>query len=276
MATATATKEYNIPENYSQILDKVQNMLMSKVDTVKYTPQSASALKSAIAKALRPQYDAAIRNRENTAAANRASIDADAAARGLGSSSWVTDVKNRQNNAAAKDVANLEGQYSAALYQNLMNKLSEQDQLSLSAQQANAGIQQNALSTALGLTDKYYKEWAPDSSGSSGGSGRRSSEDRGPGGNNPIEMTIGELSQLATGAKTAEEARQTYKDAISGYNGKVKVTDYNPSTHDYYIGKTIKDTTSGKDSLVQKVIDTVKAKRKAEKTDTAANRKKTR
>lgn len=175
MATATATKEYNVPENYSQILDKVQNMLMSKVDTVKYTPQSASALKSAIAKALRPQYDAAIRNRQNTAAANRASIDADAAARGLGSSTWVTDVKNRQNNAAAQDVANLEGQYSAALYQNLMNKLSEQNQLSLSAQQANAGIQQNALSTALGLTDKYYKEWAPVSSGSSSGSSGSSS-----------------------------------------------------------------------------------------------------
>lgn len=184
MATATATKEYNIPENYSQILDKVQNMLMSKVDTVKYTPQSASALKSAIAKALRPQYDAAIRNRQSTAAANRASIDADAAARGLGSSSWVTDVKNRQNNATAKDVANLEGQYSAALYQNLMNKLSEQDQLSLSAQQANAGIQQNALSTALGLTDKYYKEWAPDSSGSSGGSGSSRRRSPGSGGDN--------------------------------------------------------------------------------------------
>ena len=191
MATATATKEYNIPENYSQILDKVQNMLMSKVDTVKYTPQSASALKSAIAKALRPQYDAAIRNRQNTAAANRASIDADAAARGLGSSIWVTDVKNRQNNAAAQDVANLEGQYSAALYQNLMNKLSEQDQLSLSAQQANAGIQQNALSTALGLTDKYYKEWAPDSSGSSGGSSSSRRKGTGNPDSGPIDDDFG-------------------------------------------------------------------------------------
>lgn len=214
MATATATKEYNIPENYSQILDKVQNMLMSKVDTVKYTPQSASALKSAIAKALRPQYDAAIRNRQNTAAANRASIDADAAARGLGSSSWVTDVKNRQNNAAAKDVANLEGQYSAALYQNLMNKLSEQDQLSLSAQQANAGIQQNALSTALGLTDKYYKEWAPDSSGSSGGSGSSSRKrNPKPGGEyigsemyNAITAD-GRAKQITSGAKYTDSSK---------------------------------------------------------------------
>lgn len=224
MATATATKEYNIPENYSQILDKVQNMLMSKVDTVKYTPQSASALKSAIAKALRPQYDAAIRNRQNTAAANRASIDADAAARGLGSSSWVTDVKNRQNNAEAQDVANLEGQYSAALYQNLMNKLSEQDQLSMSAQQANAGIQQNALSTALGLTDKYYKEWAPASSGSSGSSGgssnsKKKSSGSSSGGNGKTSEEFGNTGNTmtlknTTNTGTSKYSPQAYRDEL--------------------------------------------------------------
>lgn len=221
MATATATKEYNVPENYSQILDKVQNMLMSKVDTVKYTPQSASALKSAIAKVLRPQYDAAIRNRQNTAAANRASIDADAAARGLGSSTWVTDVKNRQNNAAAQDVANLEGQYSAALYQNLMNKLSEQDQLSLSAQQANASLQQNAQAQAIGLTDKYYKEWAPVSSGSSGGSG--SSRRRSPNPNpnpdqDPVDddFVTGNTMTLknTTNTGTSQYSPQAYRDEV--------------------------------------------------------------
>lgn len=158
-----------IPEAYSQLLDQLQANLASKTETLSYDPMSASTLKSAIAKALRPSYDKAIANRNKTAATNRAAIDADAAARGIGASTWVTDVKNRQNDAAAADIANLESDYSAKLYENLLSRLSDQENKKLTVDQFNAQAKQNALAQALSLTDKYWEKWGtqPASSGSS-------------------------------------------------------------------------------------------------------------
>ena len=153
MATA------RVPEAYSQLLDELQGNLLSKTETISYNPLSPSTLKSAIAKALRPSYDKAIETRNRTAATNRAMIDADAAARGIGASTWVTDVKNRQNDAAATDIANLESDYSAKLYENLLSRLTDQENKQLTVDQFNAQAKQNALSQALGLTDKYWEKW---------------------------------------------------------------------------------------------------------------------
>lgn len=160
-----------IPEAYSQLLDQLQSNLVSKTETIDYNPLSPSALKSAIAKALRPGYDKAIQNRQATAATNRAAIDADAAARGVGASTWVTDVKNRQNDAAAKDIAGLESDYSGQLYQNLLSRLSDQESKKLTVDQFNAQAKQNALAQALSLTDKYWEKWGTPVGGGSGKSG---------------------------------------------------------------------------------------------------------
>ncbi len=173
--------EYKVPEAYSQYLDQLQNSLLSKTETVNYNPLSPSALKSAIAKALRPGYDKAIQNRQASAATNRAAIDADAAARGVGASTWVTDVKNRQNDAMAKDIAGIESDYSGQLYQNLLSKLSEQDQMSMTAQQFNANAKQNALAQALAQTDKWWEKWKEQAEAGVGGGGSGSGGSSGGG-----------------------------------------------------------------------------------------------
>lgn len=172
---AAKQKEYNVPQEYSQLFDKLFQSITDKTAAVEYTPRSDSALKSALSKALRPGYDQAIQTRKSQAAANRAAIDADAASRGMGSSTWVTDVKNRQNNAMASDIANLEGNYQSALYNSLLSKMSEQDNLAMTAKQINAGNWNNALAQALAGTDQWWKTWkgmgSTASSGGSGGSG---------------------------------------------------------------------------------------------------------
>lgn len=153
---------------YNDYLKKMQDQLLAKAETIDYNPASPSALKSALARVLRPDYDKAIADRQKTAAKNRAAIDTDAAARGMGSSTWVTDVKNRQNDAAATDIAGLEGDYLSALYSNLLGKMSEQEANKLSVDQFNATSRQNALAQALAATNQWWQNWKPQTSGSGG------------------------------------------------------------------------------------------------------------
>lgn len=148
-------------DQYTDYLAKMRENMLSQVQEVEYNPQSASALKSALAKALRPEYEAAIKNRNKTAAKNRAAIDADAAARGMGTSTWVTDVKNRQNDAAASDIANIEGDYISTLYGNLLNRLGTQEQNKLSVDQYNSSLRQGALDRAQAATDQWWQTWKP-------------------------------------------------------------------------------------------------------------------
>ena len=90
----------------------------------------------------------------------------------MGASSWVTDVKNRQRQSAAGDVANLEGSYSAALSQQLMSKLSEQEGRQLSVDQFNATQKSTALQQALAALESQYATFKrEDPTGKSGGGG---------------------------------------------------------------------------------------------------------
>lgn len=106
-------------------------------EKVTYNPvavkeQSIDEITNQVNSYLKSYYDSAIRSRQNEAMANRAAIDADATSRGMGASTFVTDAKSRQMNAAASDIANLRGQHGSTLaqqvqaqYQNyLANKLS--------------------------------------------------------------------------------------------------------------------------------------------------------
>ncbi len=72
---------------------------------------------------LRPAIDAAIAGRERQARANMAELDADAYARGMGGSSYLSSVKAREQDAAASDVIALEGKYSAAMGEYLYKAL---------------------------------------------------------------------------------------------------------------------------------------------------------
>ena len=73
---------------------------------------------------LRPAIDAAIEARNRAGRQNMAELDADAYARGMGGSSYLSSVKGRELDAVQSDVAALEGKYSASMGEYLYKALS--------------------------------------------------------------------------------------------------------------------------------------------------------
>ena len=119
------SKGASVNDYYNSILKSLGS---SKIlpDTITYealgyTMPTQTELSAQIAEYLRPQYDSAISSRKAQTTQNRAAIDIDAASRGMGASTWVTDAKTRQMNSEAADIANLESNYGSTLAQNVLN-----------------------------------------------------------------------------------------------------------------------------------------------------------
>ncbi|NLB62409.1 MAG: hypothetical protein GX802_08385 [Clostridiales bacterium] len=64
---------------------------------------------------MRPSIDAAITKRQKTSDTYDAELDADSYARGMGSSTFVSSMKSRQEESEQDDIAYMEGAYSQAL-----------------------------------------------------------------------------------------------------------------------------------------------------------------
>lgn len=146
----------SVPSGYSTYLKDFQSLLGSYAPTISYTPASREELQQDISSYLRPAYDLAIQQRKDATVANKANIDVDAASRGMGSSTWVTDVKDRAQDSEARDIATLESQYAGALAQQLMSALQQEKANQLAVDQYNASSQAQALQTALGLAGDFY------------------------------------------------------------------------------------------------------------------------
>lgn len=143
---SSATYSSFIPQDYMSILNEVRGMLQPS--TMSYTGPSRAELEAG----MRPSYDLAIEGRRKQTDTNKANIDVDAASRGMGSSTWTTDVKNRQQNAEASDIASLEAAYA----QQLLAALQQESQNRMAVDQFNANAQAQALQAALGLTGDLY------------------------------------------------------------------------------------------------------------------------
>ena len=145
-----------------------------------YTPLDEKTLADRIGAALRPVYEKAIAAifRGNRHA--DAELDADAISRGMGSSTFVSDLKRRQDNAAADDVKELESDYGAKLADQLNKAMEgERDRLleveKFNAQQRSLATEQ-AFSAAKTLYDAYLEAKAAQEaelakSGGGGGGG---------------------------------------------------------------------------------------------------------
>ena len=77
--------------------------------------QSLQGITDQLASVYRPQLEQAILSRYGATKKQKAAIDVDAASRGMGTSTWVTDAKNRIMNAEAADIAGLESDYASRL-----------------------------------------------------------------------------------------------------------------------------------------------------------------
>jgi hypothetical protein len=137
---------------YQQALSMISPPLVS------YGMPSRAELTAENANLLRPGYEHAIDRRQKQTLTNRAEIDVDAHSRGMGRSSYVTDVKDRAMDAEADDIARLEGEYAAALAAAVQEQYARHMQNKLAADQYNAQALAAARTAALQYASDLYKD----------------------------------------------------------------------------------------------------------------------
>lgn len=167
---------------------------------VTYDTRSEEEIRATVAAWLRPSYDQAIVNRQTQTRQNKANLDADAIARGMGASTYVSDVKNRQQNAESSDIASIEADYGATLSKYVLDGVDSERDRALEAEKFNASARQDAYdkaySAALALFAQYKK--------SSGGSGK-----------SKTPPTSKESCEAFLASLTGEERRAVYESTTA-------------------------------------------------------------
>jgi len=173
---ATPTSSNLFDSYYQTILNQIN------VPTVSMDIPSADSIRSQWQDALRPSVDAAINRRQTTSQNAKAELDADAVSRGMGSSTYVSSVKERESANAQDDIGEIESIYGANLAERIAASLQSYDQMRLAVQQHNQQAQQSAQQAALSLAGSWYNSYlsqqqsaASSSSKSSSSSGNSSS-----------------------------------------------------------------------------------------------------
>jgi len=142
-------------------------------EEVSYDAKTEDEVSASIAEWLRPGYDQAIANRKEQTDYYKAELDADAIARGMGASTYVTDVKNRQQNAEASDIASLESDYGSTLAKYVSEGVEQENDRLLEVQEQNAQLRQDAYELAYSAALQLFTYYKKSSSGSSGSSGKK-------------------------------------------------------------------------------------------------------
>lgn len=86
-----------------------------------------ATLKANLEAALKPMYDQSVKQLQQQRIANNAAIDVDAASRGMGNSTWVTDAKLRQLRGEADNLATLNANYNNQLFSALLDAQKQRD-----------------------------------------------------------------------------------------------------------------------------------------------------
>lgn len=133
-----------------------------------YNTRSEEEIRSSVSAWLRPNYDQAIANRKVQTLANKANLDADAIARGMGASTYVTDVKNRQQNAESSDIVTMESDYGATLAKYVSEGVETENERSLEVQKFNAQQRQDAYEMAYTAAIALFPYYRKKGSGGSG------------------------------------------------------------------------------------------------------------
>ncbi len=130
-AAASAATTVSAESRKEQLLSAYNEMYdVFSPGELTYEAQSEEEIRSSVASWLRPAYEQAMKNRTQQTGTYGAELDADAVARGMGASTYVTDVKSRQQTQEAEDIAMLESEYGAALAKAVSERLeSEKDRM---------------------------------------------------------------------------------------------------------------------------------------------------
>lgn len=159
-SAVTDPKKVGDIEALQRIIDSLYQYFAP--DEIEYTPRSDEEIATSVSSWLRPGYEQAISDRKDITKSNNANLDADAIARGMGSSTYVTDVKSRQQNAESDDIGRLESDYGANFSKYMQENITaDQDRL-LEVEKINAQMRdsayQRAYDAALALYNQYKKD----------------------------------------------------------------------------------------------------------------------
>ncbi len=131
----TQSSEAQIP-SYESIFSEMLKRYLP--ETVEFTPLSEREISDMIANWLRPAYEQAIRARQTQTRRYNAELDADAWSRGMGTSTYVTDVKSRAYRDEAQDVDDLESDYASTLAGHLYDAMRAQQEQKVEIDRFNA------------------------------------------------------------------------------------------------------------------------------------------
>ena len=139
------------PEQFQDLYQKIRNGMGDD-----------ATLQANLEAALRPMYDQSIAQLQNQRIANNAGIDVDAASRGMGNSTWVTDAKLQQLRNTENNIAGLNANYNAQLFNALQNAIGQRDQNALNQALTFMNIQntdaQNAWQAQQANADNAYNQ----------------------------------------------------------------------------------------------------------------------
>ena len=161
--TGGAGKTPTLEELFSEMLTRYIP------ETVSFTPMDEETIRAMLIGWLRPAYEQAIASRREQTARYNAELDADAWARGMGTSTYVTDVKERALTDEARDVSNLEGDYAATLASRLFSAMQEQQEQQLKVDEFNAEQINRAREQAADAAAALYQTYVRASRSSGGG-----------------------------------------------------------------------------------------------------------
>lgn len=148
-------------DNHQKTFWNYYNSILSgmSVPTINADIPSKSEVVAEISDFLRPAYDEAIAQRRKDGKSNMAEIDADAVARGMGSSTFVTSMKNREQNDVSDDIAKYENNYASTLAKTVYDAMLSYRNQKLEADKFNAEAKQNAQNTAFSAAKILYQSF---------------------------------------------------------------------------------------------------------------------
>ncbi|MBQ6077049.1 MAG: hypothetical protein IKD54_02300 [Clostridia bacterium] len=172
-------------------------------ETVSFTPLDEDVLRDTISNWLRPAYEQAIRSRQERTERQNAELDADALARGMGTSTYVTDVKDRAFRSEAQDVDDLESDYASTLAGQLYDAMRAQQEQKIDVDKFNAEqinrAREKAAAAAQALYSAYHRS----------GGGRAGAQSEAQDGRYPL------IDAMMSGAQPAESTDVDYRTAAN-------------------------------------------------------------
>ena len=225
MADATAAAVNPGMERYNRYYNSVLAQLQQDAGP----ERSDSQLKNYLTRMIRPTYEQAIAQRQQQTGQANAAIDTDAASRGMGTSTWVTDAKQRQRNNEAADIASLNSNYNSTLYDSLLGLINQRDQNRLALMNQAQGIAGNMYDRWKAEDDALAKgSGSGGGGGDDGGGGRRGRSGSGDGTDpnygieTPANVLAHEAAHLVNGNDLTKNGAAKYD--MTGFTPKAATT----------------------------------------------------